>query len=44
MEFVFKMNMTDLGSFNLLEHLVHPGEGLKACHDYGKGVVAQLSK
>ena len=44
MEFVFKMNMTDLGSFNLLEHLVHTGEGLKDCHDYGKGVVEKLSK
>ena len=44
MEFVFKMNVTDLGSFNLLENLVHSGEGLKACHDYGKGVIAQLKK
>jgi flavodoxin len=44
MEFVFKMNMTDLGSFNLLEHLVHTGEGLKDCHDYGKGVVTKLVK
>ena len=44
MEFVFKMNMTDLGSFNLLEHLVHTGEGLKDCHDYGKGVMTKLVK
>jgi flavodoxin len=44
MEFVFKMNMTDLGSFNLLEHLVHTGEGVKDCHDYAKGVVAKLGK
>jgi flavodoxin len=44
MEFVFKMNMTDLGSFNLLEHLVRSNEGLKACHDYGKGVIGKLAK
>jgi flavodoxin len=44
MEYVFKMNMTDFGSFNLLEHLVHSGEGLTACHDYGKGVIAKLKK
>jgi len=44
MEFVFKMKVTDLGSFNLLENLVHSGEGLKACHDYGKAVIATLKK
>jgi len=38
MEHVFKMNMVDLGSFNLKEHLVDAREGLKACHDYGKSV------
>ena len=38
MEFVYKMNMLDLGSFNLLEHLVETSEGLKACHDYGKAI------
>jgi len=38
MEFVYKMTMADLGAFNLLEHLVETGEGLKACHDYGKAV------
>jgi flavodoxin len=44
MECVFKMKMTDLGSFNLLEDKVHSGEGLKACHDYGKSVVEKLAK
>ncbi len=38
MEFVYKMKMLDLGSFNLLEHLVDSGEGLKACHDYGRAM------
>jgi len=36
MEYVFKMDMVDLGSLNLLEHLVDTREGMKACHDYGK--------
>ncbi len=38
MEFVYKMNVVDLGSFNLLEHLVDSREGLKSCHDYGKAI------
>lgn len=38
MEYVFKMKMVDLGSFNLLEHLVETREGMKACHDYGKAI------
>ena len=42
MEHVFKMKMTSLGSFNLLEHLVENTEGMKACQDYGKSVSDQL--
>ena len=42
MEYVFKMDMSDLGSFNLLEHLVDTGEGMKACHDYGKAIGQKL--
>lgn len=38
MEHVFKMNMTDLGPFNLTEAMVEGGEGMKACQDYGKAV------
>ena len=33
MENVFKMDMTSLGSFNLLEHLVEDTEGMRACQD-----------
>ncbi len=36
MKHVFKMDMTSLGSFNLLEHLVEDTEGMRACQDYGK--------
>ena len=42
MEFVYKMKMLELGSFNLLEHLVETSEGLKACHDYGKAIGEKL--
>jgi flavodoxin len=38
MEHVFKMNMTSLGSFNLLEGAVDTREGLRACQDYGRSV------
>ncbi|MCP4264520.1 MAG: nitric oxide synthase [Candidatus Brocadiaceae bacterium] len=38
MEHVFKMKMTQLGSFNLFEHLVETAEGIKACQDYGKAI------
>ena len=44
LEFVFKMNVVDLGSMNLLEHLVDTREGMKACHDYGKAIGEQLNK
>jgi flavorubredoxin len=43
MEYVFKMNVVDLGSFNLLEHLVEARDGMKACHDYGKAISQKLS-
>ena len=43
MEHVFKMEMTNLGSFNLKEALVEEPEGLRACQDYGKGVCEKLS-
>jgi NAD(P)H dehydrogenase (quinone) len=42
MEYVFKMNVVDLGSFNLLEHLVEARDGMKACHDYGKAISQKL--
>ena len=42
MKHVFKMKMTDLGSFNLKEALVDVTEGLRACQDYGKSICEQL--
>jgi len=44
MEKVFRMEMIDLGSFNLLEHLVDETEGLRACQDYGRAVGEKLGK
>lgn len=43
MEHVFKMQMSDLGSLNLLEHLTNTQEGMKACHDYGKALASKLA-
>jgi len=43
MQHVFKMKMTNLGSFNLKEALVDGAEGLRACQDYGKSICEQLA-
>jgi flavodoxin len=42
MQYVFKMNMTQLGSFNLKEHLVETTEGIQSCQDYGKALSDNL--
>ncbi|MDY6988643.1 MAG: flavodoxin domain-containing protein [Thermodesulfobacteriota bacterium] len=42
MEYVFKMEMVDLGPFKLKEDLVETGEGLRACQDYGKAIGDKL--
>jgi len=38
MEYVFKMDMVDLGPFKLKEDIIETGEGLRACQDYGKAI------
>jgi len=43
MAYVFHMNMTDLGSFNLKEGMMDKTEGMKACQDYGRSVAEKLS-
>lgn len=43
MDNVFRMEMTNLGSFNLLEHLVDEAEGLRACQDYGRALGEKLA-
>ena len=42
MQYVFKMKMTELGSFNLLEALVDTTDGNRACQDYGRVFGEQL--
>jgi flavodoxin len=42
MEFTFKMNMTELGSFTLEESMVSKTEGMRACQDYGKALGQKL--
>ena len=44
MENVFKMEMVNLGSFNLLEHLIDTTEGLRACQAYGIAMGEKLGK
>jgi len=42
MEHVFKMNMTNLGSFLLREEMVGTMEGMRACQAYGKALGEML--
>jgi len=43
MMYVYKMDVVDLGALNLKEHAIETQEGIKACQDYGKAVVAKFS-
>lgn len=42
MQYVFKMEMVDLGSFNLKEDVIATTGGLRACQDYGKAVARMI--
>ncbi len=42
MEHAFKMKMTELGSFNLIEALVDTAEGNHSCQDYGRVLAERL--
>ena len=42
MENVYKMKMTELGSFNLKEELIDGRDGMKACQEYGKAISKEL--
>ena len=43
MQYVYKMDMVDLGALNLKEHIIDPQEGVKACQDYGKAVASKFT-
>ena len=38
MNYVFKMDMVDIGALSLKDAVLETDEGLKACQDYGKAV------
>jgi len=42
MQYVFKMDMTNLGALNLKESLMQTNEGEKACQQYGKALCERL--
>jgi flavorubredoxin len=44
MQFVYKMDVVDLGGLNLKEASVETPEGIKACQEYGKALAAKLNR
>jgi len=38
MNYVFKMDMVDMGALSLKDAVLETDEGLKACQDYGKAI------
>ena len=38
MQFVYKMDVTDLGALSLKEAVIETDEGTRACQDYGKAI------
>jgi len=42
MQYVFKMDVTNLGPLNLTESIMETDEGLKACQQYGKDLCEKL--
>lgn len=43
MQYVFKMEMVNLGLLNMKEHTIDAPEGLRACQDYGKAIGQMFS-
>ena len=43
MQYVFKMDMTDLGPLNLTENVMQTDEGTKACQQYAKALCEKFS-
>lgn len=42
MQYVFKMDMVDLGPLSLKEAIIDTPDGIKACQDYGKEIGKKL--
>ena len=43
MQYVFKMEMVNLGPLNMKEHTIDTREGMRACQDYGKAIGQMFS-
>lgn len=43
MQYVYKMDMVNLGALNLKEQIIDTPDGIKACQDYGKAVAEKIS-
>jgi flavodoxin len=43
MQYVFKMDMVDLGSLSLKEAIIETRDGMRACQDYGKAISQKFS-
>jgi flavodoxin len=43
MQYVFKMEMVNLGPLNMKEHTIDTREGMHACQDYGKAIGQMFS-
>jgi flavodoxin len=43
MEYVFRMDMVDPGSFNLKETILETADGMRACQDYGRAIGQKIS-
>ena len=42
MQYVFKMDVLDLGPLSLTEAVMETDEGMKACHQYAKGLAEKF--
>ncbi len=43
MQYVFKMEMSELGSLNLKENIIDQPDGMRACQEYGKAICKRIS-
>ena len=43
MQYVFKMDMVNLGPLNLKEQMIDSPDGVRACQDYGKAIGQMFS-
>ena len=44
MQYVYKMDMVNLGALNLKEQIIDTPDGIKACQEYGKAVAEKINQ